>query len=313
MEKELTIIMPVYNVKQYIGQCIQSLMEQTWSNFFCYIVDDGCKDESIDIAQSMIVHDDRFKILHKENGGLSDARNYALAYVTTPYVTFIDSDDYLPNDHYQKMMNYIYDGCDLVVCDVHYCFEDKSKNYRMAGLSSWKSKDRNHLGLLSPMFAWNKIYKSEFFTQLNLRYPLGLWYEDIPVSTLIFALAKKIGYCNDTVVFYRQRQGSIMSETKTERVGEIFTILSLVRANFDKYGLSKDFHDELEYLHIEHLRLYGMFRFLRNDHKQKWLQLSDETLQKYYPTYKLNAYLKNLPLKYRLFIKYTHLLKGVVR
>lgn len=310
---ELTIIMPVYNVKNYIEQCIDSLKNQTLSNFLCYIVDDGCKDESIEIAQKLIDDDPRFTILHKVNGGLSDARNYAIDYVSTPYIAFIDSDDYLPDIYYEQMMGKIHQGCDVVVSDVYYFYDNSAKNFRMKGLSDWGDKDNNHKGILSPMFAWNKIYKTSFFKDYHLSYPKGLWYEDIPVTTLIFALANKIGYCDQVAVNYRQREGSIMSETKSSRLGEIFTILEMVRNNFDCYGLTKNYHDELEYLHIEHLRLYGMFRFLRSNESEKWLKLSDTTLQSCFPKYKLNPYLKYLPMKYRLFIRYTHLLKGVIR
>lgn len=309
--KDLTIIMPVYNVKDYIAQCIDSIKNQTYCDFYCYIVDDGCKDESVSIALNLIKDDPRFVVFHKQNGGLSDARNHVIDKVKTKYMTFIDSDDWLPLDYYEKMMEHAHQGCDLVVSDVNYVFDDSNKNFTLNGLCSWGNKSNQHKGILSPMFAWNKVYKSSLFSTYKLKYPKGLWYEDIPISTLLFAKSEQIGYAN-THVFYRQREGSIMSETKTMRVGEIFTILQQVRETFDKYELSTSFHDEIEYLHIEHLCLYGMFRFLRNDYSNKWINQSKEVMSTYFLGYKHNPYLRYLPLKYRLFIRYPQLLKGFI-
>ena len=310
---DLTIIIPVYNVRDYIQQCAHSLLHQTYRDFQCIFVDDGCKDDSISLVEPLIEADDRFTIIHKTNGGLSDARNYAFDQIKTPYVTFLDSDDWIEDDHYQKMMEKIHQGCDLVVCDVMYRYQDDpTKDFLMHGLTNWQSKDDNHKGILSPMFAWNKIYASHWFTNDGLVYPKGLWYEDLPVSTLIFATAKRIGYCDTTAVNYRQRQGSIMSNTTGKRLYEIFTILEMVRTNFKNHGLYENYHDELEYLHIEHLRLYGMFRFLRSENAADLYHKSNEVLNKVFPNYKRNPYLANLPLKYRLFIRHTALLKGLI-
>lgn len=310
---DLTIIIPVYNVRDYIVECTNSLLSQTYRDFYCIFVDDGCTDDSIALVEPLIANDDRFAIIHKTNGGLSDARNYAFNQIHTPYVTFLDSDDWLESDHYEKMMALVHQGCDLVCCDVMYRYEDDStKNFRMKGLSDWSSQDDNHRGILSPMFAWNKIYASHWFTQDGLVYPKGLWYEDLPVSTLIFAQASHIGYCDATAVNYRQRKGSIMSNTNGKRLYEIFTILDMVRTNFKNHGLYENYHDELEYLHIEHLRLYGMFRFLRSDNADDLYKKSSALLQTEFPNYRHNPYLANLPLKYRLFIRHTALFKGLI-
>ena len=312
-QPDLTIIIPVYNVRDYILDCARSLLEQTYRDFYCIFVDDGCRDDSIALLEPVINDDPRFTILHKRNGGLSDARNYAFDHIHTPYVTFLDSDDWIESNHYQVMMDMIHHGYDVVVCDVQYKYEDDpTKNFRMKGLSPWPCIDANHRGILSPMFAWNKIYASHWFTQDGLKYPKGLWYEDLPVSTLIFATAKKIGYCDQVAVNYRQRKGSIMSNTSGKRLYEIFTIFEMVRTTFKNHGLYSSYYSELEYLHIEHLRLYGMFRFLRSDNADDLYHKSDALLNQEFPNYRQKPYLSNLPLKYRLCIRHTALLKGLI-
>ena len=95
MEPLLSIIVPIYNVEQYVDKCIQSILNQTYQNLEIILVDDGATDRSGSIADSYAAKDKRVKVFHKENGGLSDARNYGLDHVTGDYILFVDSDDFI--------------------------------------------------------------------------------------------------------------------------------------------------------------------------------------------------------------------------
>jgi len=97
MEPLLSIIVPIYNVEQYVDKCIQSILNQTYQNLEIILVDDGATDCSGSIADSYAAKDKRIKVFHKENGGLSDARNYGLDHVTGDYILFVDSDDFIEN------------------------------------------------------------------------------------------------------------------------------------------------------------------------------------------------------------------------
>ena len=154
------------------------------------------------------------------------------------------------------------------------------------------------------MFAWNKIYRSSLFKQYDLLYPVGTWYEDIPVTTLLFAKADNIGYLPECLMHYRQREDSIMSSVASPRIKEIFNVMELVRNTFKKYDLYEEYYDELEYLHIEHLRLYGMFRFIRSPYWSECYKESCRVMKEFFPHWKKNKYIENLSDKNRIFLKW---------
>lgn len=301
---KLSIIVPMYNVEQYIQQCLDSLVVQTLHDFEVLVVDDGSTDQGSVIVDKMIEkYPNIIKQLHKKNGGLSDARNYAMPFAKGEYIAFLDSDDYVEPTLYEKLVSKMDMGYDIVVTNIEYFYENGNPSWVMKGLTDWKCESLSKCALLSPMFAWNKIYKAKYFTQDKVQYPLNTWYEDIPVTAPIFATTDNIGYLDETLIHYRQREGSIMSVTKGQRLKEIFEIMKLVRNTFKELQLDKEYHDELEYLHIEHLRLYGMFRFIRSPLFDELYDLSDSCMEDNYPNWKQNKYIKNLSLKNRIFLK----------
>lgn len=301
----LTVIVPMYNVSRYLRPCLDSLVAQTLKDIKVILVDDGCTDETPKIAQSYVdQYPKLFTLIHKENGGLSDARNTALPLVQSEYVAFLDSDDWVEPGTYESMVRAMTSNTDVCVADIEFAYEDPSRCYVMHGLSDWNADSIQKKALLSPMFAWNKVYKAELFTREDgYRYPVHLWYEDIPVTTQIFAKAKDIGYVNRPLFHYRQREGSIMATTTDPRVEDIFMILSLVRENFDRQGLTVSYQKELEYLHIEHLRLYGMFRFIRSSYTKSLRQKAFDVTDSLYPKWRTNPYLSNLNSKNKLFLR----------
>ncbi len=302
---KLSVIVPVYNVEKYLRQCLDSLKSQTLKDMEVIIVNDGSTDSSPQIAGEYCASCRNFMLLSKENGGLSDARNYGIDYAKGDYIAFLDSDDWVEPELYEKMVSMMDEHTDVCVTDIEYWWEDPSRRYVMKGLSSWEAETEQKRALLSPMFAWNKVYKASLFTDENgYRYPVNKWYEDIPVTTLIFAKAEKIAYLPECLIHYRQREGSIMSNTSDPRLGQIFSIMALLRENFEKDEIYEQYRDELEYLHIEHLRLYGMFRFIRSDESKKYYTMSEAVMGTCFPHWRKNRYIRNLSLKNRVFLKY---------
>lgn len=302
---KLSVIVPIYNVEQYLPQCLDSLNAQTLKDMEVLLVDDGSTDSSNDIAKAYVQQNpERFRLFYKQNGGLSDARNYAIPYAKGEYLAFLDSDDWVEPELYEKMLACMDEDTDVCLTDIEYWWEDPAKRYVMKGLSDWKADSIQKKALLSPLFAWNKVYRTELFQEEDgYRYPLNTWYEDIPVTTLLEAKAKKITYLPECLIHYRQREGSIMSSKDDPRLENIFSIMELVREEFEDAGLDQKYHDELEYLHAEHLRLYGMFRFIRSEHWQQYYDESERVMLACYPQWKHNRYLKNLNGKNRLFLQ----------
>ena len=298
----LSLIVPMYNVEAYLPRCLDSIANQTLKDMEVLLVDDGATDGTSKIAQEYAERYSNFRYFRKENGGLSDARNYAIPYAKGEYLAFLDSDDWVKPTLYEKLVNTIGDA-DVCVTDIEYYYEDAAKRFIMKGLSSWNADSIQKRALLSPLFAWNKIYRTELFQKGGYRYPTGTWYEDHPVTTMIFAKSNKIAYLEECLMHYRQREGSIMAATKDKRIAQIFDVLEQVRNNFQREGIYEKYRDELEYLHIEHLRLYGMFRFIRSDDWKTYYERSEAVMKQFFPDWRNNCYLTNLSTKNQLFLK----------
>lgn len=306
MEPKVSIIIPVYGVEKYLHKCLSSIVNQTYQNIEILVVNDGSPDRCQEIIDEFEKkYPDKVIGLEKENGGLSDARNYGLSYATGEYISFIDSDDYVENTMIEKMVNSALQcDSDLVICDLEYVWEDGSKETEfMPGVHFFENEPLEKCLFLSPLFAWNKLYKKDFFINSGLKYPKGLWYEDIPVTVPLFALANKVSYVNEVFIHYLQRKSSIMGSGYDPRMFHIFTELESVYKYFDEKKLLDKFHDELEYLYIEHFLVYGAFRFLRTDHYKELLNEGFALIKKRFPNYKKNKYIKSFSKKNQIFLK----------
>lgn len=304
MNKRLSIVVPIYNVEKYLASCIDSLVNQNIDNYEIILVNDGSTDNSQKIIDEYALkYPEIIKPLIKENGGLSDARNYGLDRATGKYITFIDSDDYVTDGYYEKMLKKAEDeDLDLVIVDMVYFWEDGSKeNFDQRGLND-KVKDEKRALFLSSLSVCNKLFKKEIFDKLNLHFTKGLWYEDIPVTLMYFANLNKIAYLEEPKYMYRQRGGSILDTKYSPKMHDIFTIFEMVNKEFKDKGLFEKYYSELEYLYIEHFLVYGAFRFLRTDHYEELMTKAFAYVKKEFPNYKKNKYIKTFNIKNRLFL-----------
>lgn len=307
MDNKVSIIVPIYNVEQYLRECIDSLVHQTYQNIEILLVHDGSKDRSdLIMEEYKQKYPHIVKTFYKENGGLADARNYGLQYATGDYVCFVDSDDYVDTAMVEELLKKATEtGADVVIADLTFYYEDHSRpSFVSKALNTSFGVDIHKAVFMSAMYACSKIYRRSLFTEHQLQYPKGLWYEDIPVTSMIFALADKIAYLDKPLYFYRQREGSIMNSKYDPRMYHIFDILDLAKENVLKTGKLQQYQKEFEYLIIEQCMLYGIFRFLRCE---KWKDLSDKAfdyMNQYYPDWRKNPYISRLGIKKSSFLAY---------
>ena len=308
MSVSVSVIVPVYNVEKYLDECLSSLVNQTLSELEIIVVNDGTKDNSQSIIDHYVKqYPNKVVSLIKENGGLGDARNYGIPYAKGEYIGFVDSDDIVHLEMYEKMFNKAkLEDSDLVLCDLEYFYETSSEKMVKEGLVQIENIDINKTVFLSPLFAWNKLYRKSLFIESGLKYPIGLWYEDIPVTVPFFTLAKKISYVHETLIYYRQRSTSIMGSVDNPKVKDIFDIMHLCLTYFKDHNLLETYHDELEFLFLEHLMLNGGFRFLLSHKYKDYLAFSIDTLDLNFPHWRNNKYLFTLPRRYQIYIKYMH-------
>lgn len=308
MSLSVSVIVPVYNVEKYLDQCLSSLVNQTLESIEIIVVNDGTQDNSQSIIDQYVKqYPNKVISLIKENGGLGDARNYGIPYAKGEYIGFVDSDDVVHLQMYEKMFNQAKaENSDLVLCDLEYFYEHSSEKMVKQGLVQFDNIDISKSVFLSPLFAWNKLYRRSLFIESKLNYPIRLWYEDIPVTVPFFTLAKKISYVNETLIYYRQRSTSIMGSVDNPKVNDIFEIMDLCLNYFRDHQLLDSYYDELEFLYIEHLMLNGGFRFLLSHKYTDYLAFSIDTLNRNFPEWRHNKYLFTLPKRYQLYIKHMH-------
>lgn len=217
--KKLSVVVPIYNVEKYLRKCVTSILNQSYKYIDIILVDDGSDDSSSLIADEYGDKYENITVIHKKNGGLSDARNAGLEMVKTQYVTFVDSDDYIDSNMYESLMEAFDDDVDISMGSVWYEEESGKKvcPYKM-GKKFYLSKEEALLELLSfryfNMSFCDKIFKTELFTKNKygdngLRFPYGKKSEDQHLMCKVIARANRIYYDATPYYHYVQRQGSI--------------------------------------------------------------------------------------------------------
>lgn len=213
MSSMVSVIIPVYNVEEYLKECVESVLGQSYRNLEIILVDDGSTDCSGEICDYYSGIDRRVKVIHKENGGLSDARNVAIDMCVGDYVTFVDGDDII----HKKYVEYLYEQIIINHADISstnlFQFYDKKEintniEYSSVTIHTLEAvrKMLNVDGLSSCCCA--KLYKKELFN--DIRFPKGRLYEDYLTIYKVLSMTKRITILDNRMYYYRQRPGSIM-------------------------------------------------------------------------------------------------------
>ena len=174
--KKVSVIVPIYNVEKYIGKCVDSIRNQDYPNIEIILVDDGSPDKSPQIIDEMASNDDRIKVIHEKNGGVSSARNRGIAAATGEYIMFVDGDDWVDDDYVSYFVDLIEKhGCDIGMDKNNYMVEktmSADKSYRV---SAEKAIEWIYLGTLF-VAVWNKIYKTSLLRESGVLFNEEIWY-----------------------------------------------------------------------------------------------------------------------------------------
>lgn len=208
----ISVIVPIYGVEEYLQQCVNSIINQTYKNLEIILVDDGSPDNCPEICDCFAKEDDRIKVIHKKNGGLSDARNAGIECAKGKYFAFVDSDDWIESTMIENLLcccrkfgvklascaRYITDGSSISAI----AFRGSEKVY-----SAENALNEILSGATIDVAAWDKLYARELFDVI--RFPVGENNEDIAVFYKIIDTAGKIAHCGTMEYYYRNRPGSI--------------------------------------------------------------------------------------------------------
>lgn len=246
----ISIVVPVYNVEDYVENCVSSIMSQTYHNIEIILVDDGSTDKSGKMCENFKLKDGRIRVVHKKNGGLSDARNKGIDIATGAYIMFVDSDDYMPT----YAVEYLYKLLTKSEADISIGRLEMTKNLNSKGNIEtgtnrlFNNKEAIGQLLYANLFSTSapaKLYKMGLFKEI--RFPVGKLHEDLYTIYKVFDRAQKIVYGSNIVYFYYHRTGSItVSKFSVKRLDAIDALNQLkADINISDYYMQSAFSSQI--------------------------------------------------------------------
>lgn len=247
MEDKISVVVPIYNVEKYLIKCIDSIINQTYKNLEIILVDDGSPDSSGKIAEDFKIKDSRIKVIHKENGGLSDARNVGIDNATGKYIVFIDSDDYVEKEFVEELYKALDENIKIAQCgikkvnDNFEILEEYGYKESVKKSGSEMLKDTyTHKNYLENTVVWNKIYDINLFK--NIRFPKGKIHEDEYTTYKLFYGQENIKVINKNLYNYRQAPDSITGK----------------KYNLKRLDIIDAYEERLEFFKDKDINLYKM-------------------------------------------------------
>lgn len=278
----ISIIVPIYNVSEYLEECLESIINQTYKNIEIILVDDGSTDRSSEICEDYLLKDDRIYVFHKLNGGLSDARNYGIDKAKGSFITFVDSDDILMPNYIEYLYNLLKQNkTDISECQIHKFVEGK-RDYRIKSYDApvlyigknniMEAYLKGKISTIAPA----KLYPKTYFD--HIRYPINKFHEDVQTTYKIIDLSEKIAVGGSDLYLYRMRPNSI-------------TTMAFNRKHLDAmYGklelldfLKKNYPDLVKYgkANVAHCATTLAYKLSKSHTDNDMAKLLQNTIRKY--------------------------------
>ena len=215
MGEKISVIVPVYNVEQYLERCVNSIINQTYTNLEIILVNDGSTDNSGKLCDELAKKDERIRVIHKENGGLSDARNRGIDEAESDLVGFIDSDDYIDSDMYEVLLKNLNNtDADLSMCALYDVYNN-TPEAQVANKETWELSSEQAIKMVMEakilsVTAVNKLYRKSLFT--DLKFEVGKIAEDAFIMIKLLDKCEKIVATNEKKYYYVHRENSITTQ-----------------------------------------------------------------------------------------------------
>lgn len=269
----ISIIVPIYKVEEYIDRCVNSLINQDYKNIEILLIDDGSPDKCPEICNNYSLKDERIKVFHKENGGLSDARNFGILKAKGEYIIFVDSDDYIEHNACLNFVHIVENyQADIIVGNARILENNNIRNmchtYNTKGkyvngkeylLNEFKTKTMH-------MASWMNMYNRKFLLDNNLRFEVGLLHEDEQFTPRAFLLAKRV--ISTEMIFYNYiiRDNSITTQkNKTKNAESIVKICKDLEKKYDKLEGNELKYALKEYLVDIYFKAFHQAKLYKDD------------------------------------------------
>lgn len=302
-----SIVIPVYNVQEYLQACIDSVLANDCTDAEILLVDDGSTDGVCPglCDENAARRPDLIRVIHQENQGLGGARNTGLEAAQGDYLFFVDSDDTIAPESLEVLSRAI----DATHADIYsfsmYSHDGAGHKTLIQPSPVWEgafSLRQRPEFLTSLPAAWARIWRRELFLSTGIRYPSRVWYEDIRTSTKLFAAAASIVTLPEPLYYYLARPGSIMRSGNLARNREILDAFDDVLDWFRAQQLFDTYENELCRLAVDHILLAATVRVARIDPKSPLLAEFTAYIRAVFPQYRHNPYVKQLPRRHKLVL-----------
>ncbi len=276
----ISIVVPVYKVEDYLSECIESILAQDYHNIEIILVDDGSPDSCGVICDAYQAKDNRIKVIHKENGGLSDARNFGFRASKGDFVWFIDSDDYIDKNCLLRLVSLLSPELEVLLFNYRKVWPDKAVD-----MPKFKQSDHflsgsevvQNYGVIG-IEAWTQIYNSNLLRSKNELFKKGILHEDVLFNTMLYAKLKRIRVIGDVVYNYRMRDGSIIaSGVGLKSIQSYFIIIPVFNELAEKSALPTIYlREKLDYYWKILLRAMRLQNISKMDKKMIIRSLKEE-------------------------------------
>ena len=239
---KVSIIIPVYNVERYIGKCLSSLVDQTFTDFEIIAVNDGSRDSSLSILRRFEERYPFVTVLNQKNQGMSQARNAGLEIARGAYVCFVDSDDYVAPTYLAELYHACVDtDSEIACCYYYYRFVENDflfeYPFRCHGIFS-QAQAMNKLlrDVQIQSLVWNKMYLRRLFTDYNIKFPT-MCFEDMAVANKVFAHANQVVVIDRPLYYYNQHAASTLATMNADKINDFIRAIALVRISLERSGM----------------------------------------------------------------------------
>lgn len=314
---KISVIVPVYNTEEFVGECIESVLAQTYSNFELLLVNDGSTDGSLQVCERY--SDGRIHILSKQNGGLSDARNYGIKHAKGDYIFFLDSDDIIHQDTLKILLEMLMkQDADISVCGIYKLYSQQDiQEFKNAAicldqpqviLTGQDKISRMLKGLQNELtVAWTKLYSKKIWE--TLEFPYGKVHEDEFTAYKVVDSCEKIVFCDMKLYGYRQRNGSITHRYKRKNCLDRIEAKKVIFQYVNEGLFTEKTKSRALFLYMRTMQLV-MAEMHRYEHQEP--DIIDALANDYRQTYRENKklmkfmsiYEKNCLLMYRYLNKF---------